>query len=295
MVVVANRLPFDIEKHDDGTTTTQQSPGGLVTALEPILSRRAGAWIGWSGTADHDLEPVLADQLTLEPVPLSAAEVHDYYEGFSNATLWPLYHDAVAELGVPPGLVGALRRGQSAVRRPGRRGGRPRRDRLGARLPAAARPGDAAPAARRRPHRLLPAHPVPAGRAVQPAAVAHPDHQGPARRRPDRLPAARRRAQLRPAGPQPGRRDRQGHAAVLRGPHRPGRRVPDLDRLLGAGRPGRGARGAGAGPAAAGRARATRGGSSSASTGSTTPRASTSGCRPSPSCWPRRTRPSRAP
>ncbi len=65
MVVVANRLPFDIEKHADGTTTTRQSPGGLVTALEPILSRRAGAWIGWSGTADHDLEPVLADQLTL--------------------------------------------------------------------------------------------------------------------------------------------------------------------------------------------------------------------------------------
>jgi trehalose 6-phosphate synthase/phosphatase len=97
MVVVANRLPFDIEKHADGTTTTHQSPGGLVTALEPILSRRAGAWIGWSGTADHDLDPVLADQLTLEPVTLSADEVHDYYEGFSNATLWPLYHDAVAE------------------------------------------------------------------------------------------------------------------------------------------------------------------------------------------------------
>ncbi|MEP6980351.1 MAG: bifunctional alpha,alpha-trehalose-phosphate synthase (UDP-forming)/trehalose-phosphatase [Nakamurella sp.] len=96
MVVVANRLPFDIEKHDDGTTTTRQSPGGLVTALEPILSRRAGAWIGWSGTADLELEPVLADQLTLEPVQLSAAEVQDYYEGFSNTTLWPLYHDAVA-------------------------------------------------------------------------------------------------------------------------------------------------------------------------------------------------------
>nr|WP_205843757.1 bifunctional alpha,alpha-trehalose-phosphate synthase (UDP-forming)/trehalose-phosphatase [Nakamurella deserti] len=96
MVVVANRLPFDIEKHADGTTTTHQSPGGLVTALEPILSRRAGAWIGWTGTADHDLEPVLADQLTLEPVTLSADEVQQYYEGFSNGTLWPLYHDAVA-------------------------------------------------------------------------------------------------------------------------------------------------------------------------------------------------------
>ena len=97
MVVVANRLPFDIEQHPDGTTTTHQSPGGLVTALEPILSRRAGAWIGWSGTPDLDLEPVLADQLTLHPVKLSATEVERYYEGFSNGTLWPLYHDAVAE------------------------------------------------------------------------------------------------------------------------------------------------------------------------------------------------------
>ncbi len=97
MVVVANRLPFDIEQHADGTTTTKQSPGGLVTALQPILSRRAGAWIGWSGSPDLELDPVTADQLTLQPVNLSADEIEKYYEGFSNATLWPLYHDAVAE------------------------------------------------------------------------------------------------------------------------------------------------------------------------------------------------------
>ena len=97
MVVVANRLPFDIEKNDDGTTTTHQSPGGLVSALEPILRRREGAWIGWTGTADLALDPVCADKLTLHPVELSADEVSHYYEGFSNATLWPLYHDAVAE------------------------------------------------------------------------------------------------------------------------------------------------------------------------------------------------------
>ncbi len=97
MVVVANRLPFDIEKHADGSTSTHQSPGGLVSALEPILSRREGAWIGWSGTADLKLDPVVADKLTLHPVELSETEVSHYYEGFSNATLWPLYHDAVAE------------------------------------------------------------------------------------------------------------------------------------------------------------------------------------------------------
>ncbi len=97
MVVVANRLPFDMEKMPDGTTKARQAPGGLVTALAPILSRRHGAWIGWPGTADVTLEPTTTDGLSLHPVTLSAEDVDDYYEGFSNETLWPLYHDAVVE------------------------------------------------------------------------------------------------------------------------------------------------------------------------------------------------------
>ena len=96
MVVLANRLPFDMVKQPDGSTVARQAPGGLVTALAPILARREGAWIGWPGSADTDVEPTTAEGLTLQPVRLSAAEVDEYYEGFSNATLWPLYHDAVA-------------------------------------------------------------------------------------------------------------------------------------------------------------------------------------------------------
>jgi trehalose 6-phosphate synthase/phosphatase len=97
MVVVANRLPFDLKKQPDGSTRAQQAPGGLVTALAPILSRREGAWIGWAGDADVDLSATTTDGLTLHPVPLSSDEIASYYEGFSNATLWPLYHDAVAD------------------------------------------------------------------------------------------------------------------------------------------------------------------------------------------------------
>ncbi len=97
MVVVANRLPFDIEKLPDGTTRTRQSPGGLVTALAPILSRRQGAWIGWPGTADVTIAETKTDGLSLVPVTLTAADVENFYEGFSNGTLWPLYHDAVAD------------------------------------------------------------------------------------------------------------------------------------------------------------------------------------------------------
>src|SRR5579875_3944301 len=90
-VVVANRLPIDMERLPDGSTTWKRSPGGLVTALEPLLRRQRGAWVGWPGIADGDFdEPIEAEDLQLHPVPLSATDVAEYYEGFSNATLWPL-------------------------------------------------------------------------------------------------------------------------------------------------------------------------------------------------------------
>ena len=95
-VVVANRLPVDLERGPDGEDNWKRSPGGLVTALEPMLRSRQGAWVGWPGLADADAEPFEDDGLQLHPVTLSADDVENYYEGFSNDTLWPLYHDVVA-------------------------------------------------------------------------------------------------------------------------------------------------------------------------------------------------------
>ncbi|MFV8301733.1 alpha,alpha-trehalose-phosphate synthase (UDP-forming) [Mycolicibacterium peregrinum] len=96
-VVVANRLPIDMERLPDGSTTWKRSPGGLVTALEPLLRKRRGAWIGWAGVPDSGEEPIVEEDLQLYPVELSAQDVADYYEGFSNATLWPLYHDLIVK------------------------------------------------------------------------------------------------------------------------------------------------------------------------------------------------------
>ena len=95
-IVVANRLPVDLERSPDGTERWRHSPGGLVTALEPFLRSRHGAWVGWPGVADADVDGFTDEGMLLEPVSLSATEVRDYYEGFSNGTLWPLYHDVVA-------------------------------------------------------------------------------------------------------------------------------------------------------------------------------------------------------
>ncbi|MBJ8340356.1 trehalose-6-phosphate synthase [Antrihabitans sp. YC3-6] len=96
-VVVANRLPVDLETLPDGSTRWKRSPGGLVTALEPILRGTQGAWVGWPGVPDVEPEPLIEDGVELHSVPLSAQEVSDYYEGFSNATLWPLYHDVIVK------------------------------------------------------------------------------------------------------------------------------------------------------------------------------------------------------
>ncbi|WP_296389030.1 trehalose-6-phosphate synthase [Williamsia sp.] len=95
-VVVANRLPVDKETLPDGSIRWKRSPGGLVTALEPILRSQTGAWVGWSGVPDSHDNPVV-DGLQLISVPLSASEINEYYEGFSNATLWPLYHDVLVK------------------------------------------------------------------------------------------------------------------------------------------------------------------------------------------------------
>ncbi|OBH89427.1 trehalose-6-phosphate synthase [Mycobacterium sp. E2733] len=100
-VVVANRLPVDQERLPDGTTAWKRSPGGLVTALEPLLRRQRGAWVGWAGVAEEETdsedEPIVQEDLELRPVRLSADDIAQYYEGFSNATLWPLYHDVIVK------------------------------------------------------------------------------------------------------------------------------------------------------------------------------------------------------
>jgi trehalose 6-phosphate synthase len=95
-VVVSNRLPVDRIMEADGSSSWRRSPGGLVTALGPVMAKADGAWVGWHGAPDEKLDAFDHDNTHLVPVPLSAEEVELYYEGFSNATLWPLYHDVIA-------------------------------------------------------------------------------------------------------------------------------------------------------------------------------------------------------
>jgi trehalose 6-phosphate synthase len=90
IVTIANRLP--VRRGEDGW---ELSPGGLVTALRPVMATHSGAWVGWDG-GTRGVPATLPDlSVRLLPVGLSAAQIRQYYHGFANATLWPLLHDAI--------------------------------------------------------------------------------------------------------------------------------------------------------------------------------------------------------
>jgi trehalose 6-phosphate synthase len=97
LVIVANRLPVDRVTLADGTPGWRRSPGGLVSAIEPVMRANDGTWIGWPGGTESDLEPFEDEGLHLVPMTMTQEEIENFYEGFSNATLWPLYHDVVAK------------------------------------------------------------------------------------------------------------------------------------------------------------------------------------------------------
>ncbi len=90
-MVVANRLPVQ----PGGEGTWLPSPGGLASALTGMLREHDGVWIGWSGELGPSDAPASVEGIRLRAVTLDERDHEGFYLGFSNATLWPLYHDAV--------------------------------------------------------------------------------------------------------------------------------------------------------------------------------------------------------
>ncbi|MFT7879530.1 MAG: trehalose-6-phosphate synthase [Sulfurimonas sp.] len=103
LIVVSNRLPVVLKKKKKKPMeyTIKPASGGLVTALVPVLKKRGGLWIGWSGTyleEGVDLRKFLQENphdpdYMLSPVAITLQEYEDYYKGFSNEVLWPLFHN----------------------------------------------------------------------------------------------------------------------------------------------------------------------------------------------------------
>jgi trehalose 6-phosphate synthase/phosphatase len=107
LIVVSNRLPITVQKRGNSYESVPSS-GGLVTALTSILRRTEGCWIGWTGT---DYCPEIARQVEqsslrtgarLIPVFLSAEERKNFYCGFANEVIWPLFHDLQSRCNFDP-------------------------------------------------------------------------------------------------------------------------------------------------------------------------------------------------
>jgi alpha,alpha-trehalose-phosphate synthase [UDP-forming] len=97
-LIVSNRLPYQIDMEGD-RVTYKRGVGGLVTALDPILRLTGGTWIGWTGSYDPVPEKILIDEdvddqrgYHLRPLNLTRTEVEEFYLGYSNKCLWPLFH-----------------------------------------------------------------------------------------------------------------------------------------------------------------------------------------------------------
>ena len=95
-IIVSNRLPVKITEND-GEYTLSPSEGGLATGLGSIYKQNDNIWIGWPGlevTEDIKKEKITGQlkEQSLLPVFLSQEEISEYYEGFSNEVLWPVFH-----------------------------------------------------------------------------------------------------------------------------------------------------------------------------------------------------------
>ncbi|KAA3451658.1 trehalose-6-phosphate synthase [Mesorhizobium sp. SARCC-RB16n] len=90
LIVVSNRVPLPDEKG-------APQAGGMAIALKAVLKKEHGFWMGWSGKvgaedAPPQLTPVQDDGINYQLVDLSQRDQEEYYEGFANRVLWPIFH-----------------------------------------------------------------------------------------------------------------------------------------------------------------------------------------------------------
>ena len=98
LIVVSNRLPFALDSTGEDLWTVTPATGGLVSAVEPVLRDRGGTWIGWPGIVGEIPKEPLAKAIRnpgykVVPVALSETERDEFYYGYSNGVIWPLFHD----------------------------------------------------------------------------------------------------------------------------------------------------------------------------------------------------------
>ncbi|MDL2363568.1 MAG: bifunctional alpha,alpha-trehalose-phosphate synthase (UDP-forming)/trehalose-phosphatase [Patescibacteria group bacterium] len=109
VIIVSNRLPVSVKK-EDGKLVFSASLGGLATGLASYVKDGKSVWVGWPGIAREELTEADMEHITLElskqqcaPVFLSRKQIDNFYNGYSNSLLWPVFHNLpVEEEIIPP-------------------------------------------------------------------------------------------------------------------------------------------------------------------------------------------------
>jgi trehalose 6-phosphate synthase/phosphatase len=109
LIVVSNRLPLTLRRAGEGWRT-ERSSGGLASALDPVLKRTGGLWIGWPGESPAAPDEGRDEQLRgwrkkhgYVAVDVPAELGRSFYEGYANQTLWPLFHNFPTNVEFDPG------------------------------------------------------------------------------------------------------------------------------------------------------------------------------------------------
>ena len=99
LIIVSNKIPNNITNLDN-KAASKRSAGGFAAALYPILKKTGGLWIGCGDYSENgelfgekaEISNNSSEPYDLKLVNLSKSEIPDYYRGFSNRTIWPLFH-----------------------------------------------------------------------------------------------------------------------------------------------------------------------------------------------------------
>ncbi len=96
ILIISNRLPVSVSRKE-GKFVYSPSTGGLATGMKSFHERYESLWIGWPGiittkTSEREQIENRLKRNQMYPVFLTRMQIENYYEGFSNKTIWPLFH-----------------------------------------------------------------------------------------------------------------------------------------------------------------------------------------------------------
>ena len=99
IIIVSNRLPIELSKKEDSDWNFIPTSGGLATGMKSVHDHGESLWIGWLGVSSEEITKPEFDDLTKQlvsqkykPISLSQNEIDEFYLGFSNQAIWPLFH-----------------------------------------------------------------------------------------------------------------------------------------------------------------------------------------------------------